>query len=280
MAQTILVIGATGHQGGATVNALLERGFSVRGLTHSPDSEKARALAQRGVEMVAGNLDDPPSLERAMRGADGAFSVINFREGVDKEEARGKRAADAAKVAGIGHFIYSSVGGAERDSGVPHFESKWHIEQHIRSLGIPYSIVRPTAFMMNLMEAPPLLRFIALSMLRGASARSPVQMIAVRDIGQCVAEMFAKRDEYLGRAVEIAGDAVDFEGMIEAYQTVYHKTPWSLPVPLALMAKGDLGKMIVWIAKGGYHADLNASRRAVSDLLTFQQFVAQRRLFF
>ena len=278
--KTILVIGATGNQGGAVVKALEKTSFSIRALVrkNDPQSEKIQALQKQGVEIVKGDLDDFDSLVQAMKEAYGVFSVLNFQNGgVEKEEERGKRVADAAKKAGIQQFIYSSVGGAERNSGVPHFESKWHVEQHIRELGIPYSIVRPTTFMTNLMEQPAIMRFIALSMSTGTIATKPLQMIAVEDIGKWVAHMFLHPETYLGKAVEIAGDAVTFDKMIAAYQKVYGKTPASIKLPGGLFSKGDLGKMFTWISKYGYEADIAANRKAIPGLLTYEQFIARRK---
>ena len=166
-----------------------------------------------------------------MDGAYGTFSMLNFMDaGVQKEEDRGKRVADAAKEAAVKHFIYSSVGGAERNTGIPHFESKWHVEQHIRELELPYSIVRPTTFMTNLMESPANMRFDGSSMMQREKMK-PLQMIAVQDIGKWVAHMFLNRDKFLGKAVEIAGDEVDFPKMMAAYKKVYGKTPMDVQAP-------------------------------------------------
>jgi uncharacterized protein YbjT (DUF2867 family) len=279
--KNILVIGATGNQGRAVIDALLgEPTFSIRAFVRKggAQSTAANTLRQNSVEVVEGDLDDTTSLAQAMRGVYGVFCVLNFQNGgVAKEEERGKRIADIAKRAGIQHFIYSSVGGAERSSGVPHFESKWHVEQHIRSIDLPYSIVRPTTFMTNLMESPALMRFLALSMSRGSISRKPLQMIAVEDIGKWVAHMFLNPQEYLGKAVEVAGDEVTFANMITAYRHVYGKTPRSIVLSGKLFSQGDLGKMFTWISKEGYKADLAMNRRVIPGLLTYEQFIAQKK---
>lgn len=279
--KAILVIGATGNQGGAAVDALLADGFAVRALVRATSltGPAARRLGSRGVEVLPGDLDDVESLVRAMRGAHGVFSVVNFRDGgVATEEERGKRVADAAGSAGVRHLVYSSVGGAERDSGVPHFESKWRVEQHIRRLGLPHSIVRPTTFMTNLNEMSGVLRFVALSMSRSSMADArPLQMIAIRDIGRWAAHVFGNPEQYLGAAVEIAGDEVTFEQMLHAYQQVYGKRPRTAPWPTALLPRGDAGRMFTWISREGYRADLTANRAAIPDLLTFEQFLALHR---
>ncbi|MGA3061516.1 MAG: NmrA/HSCARG family protein [Candidatus Bathyarchaeia archaeon] len=283
MRKTILVIGATGHQGGAVVEALLRTDFSVRTMVRDMGSDKAQPLKKRGVEMVLGDLDDYDSLIHSMDGAYGAFSMLNFMDaGVQKEEERGKRVAEAAKEAAVQHFIYSSVGGAERSTGIPHFESKWHVEQHIRELELPYSIVRPTTFMTNLMESPANMRFGAFSMMRGEKMK-PLQMIAVQDIGKWVAHMFLNRERFLGKAVEIAGDEVDFTKMATAYKKVYGKTPMDVQPPQPsppsrpTLPFGDFEKMFTWINTYGYKADLEMNRREIPDLLTYEQFIALKK---
>jgi uncharacterized protein YbjT (DUF2867 family) len=283
MKNTILVIGATGNQGGAVLQALLKTDFALRAFvrTHAPNqpqNPKIHKLKEQGIEIMEGDLDDFDSLTHAMNGCYGVFSVINFQDGgVAKEEARGKRVADAAQKAGVEHFVYSSVGGADRSSGVPHFESKWHVEQHITKLALASSIIRPTTFMTNLMEMPAAMRFIALSMSRGSFAEKPLQMIAVQDIGKWAVHMFLHPERYVSRAVEIAGDEVTFSQMVSAYKKVYGKTPGSMWFPSSLFSMGDIGKMFTWITTYGYQADLTMNRAEIPDLLTFEQFLALKQ---
>jgi len=255
----------------------------VRTMVRDMSSDNAQSLKKRGAEMVLADLDDFNSLINSMDGAYGTFSMLNFMDaGVQKEEERGKRVADAAKEAAVHHFIYSSVGGAERNTGIPHFESKWHVEQHVRELELPYSIVRPTTFMTNSMELPANMRFGAFSRMRDEKMK-PLQMIAVQDIGKWVAHMFLNREKFLGKAVEIAGDEVDFTKMMNAYMKVYGKTPLeaqpsptSTPAPPTPLS-GDFEKMINWINTYGYKADLEMNRREIPDLLTYEQFIALKK---
>jgi len=283
MKNTILVIGATGNQGEAVLQALLKTDFALRAFVRKhtpkqPQNPKIHKLKEQGIEIMEGDLDDFDSLTHALNGCYGVFSVINFQDGgVAKEEERGKRVADAAKKTGVEHFVYSSVGGADRTSGVPHFESKWHVEQYIRKLALPSSIIRPTTFMTNLMEMPAAMRFIALSMSRGSFAEKPLQMIAVQDIGKWAAHMFLHRERYLSMAVEIAGDEVTFSQMVSAYKKVYNKTPGSMWLPPSLFSMGDIGKMFTWITTYGYKADLKMNRTEIPDLLTFEQFLALKK---
>ena len=121
----ILVSGATGQQGGAVARSLLKRGFPVRALTRSPEKPEAQALAEGGAELVRGDLENRASLDQALEGVHGVFSVQNFWEsGYEREVQQGKTLADAAKAAGVRHVVYSSVGSAHRETGISHFDSK------------------------------------------------------------------------------------------------------------------------------------------------------------
>lgn len=151
---TIAVIGATGQQGGSVVNALLERGgVTVRALVRNPESEKAQALAARGVELVTGDLTKPESIDSVLAGADAAFAMTTMGGpgGTDFEVSTGKAVADSAQRVGLPHLVFSSVGGAERHTGIGHFESKRRAEEYIESLGIHATFLRPVFFMENLL---------------------------------------------------------------------------------------------------------------------------------
>src|ERR687893_611114 len=134
----IVVCGATGKQGGAVARSLLDRGFRVRGLTLNPQKPEAQALADQGAEVVQGDMEDRSDMDRVLEGAYGVFSVQNYWEtGYDREVQQGKTVADATKVAGVQHYVYSSVGSAHRQTGIPHFDSKWEVEEHLRELDLP-----------------------------------------------------------------------------------------------------------------------------------------------
>src|SRR5260370_34332777 len=148
--RTVFVTGATGKQGGSVVRHMVGRSWNLRALTRDSHSRAARALRDQGVEVVQGALEDPASFEAALRGVYGVYSVQDFwTVGAKREVIQGKNLADAAKRAGVEHFVYSSVGGAERNTGIDHWESKWEIEKHIRKLGLPATMLRPAAFMEN-----------------------------------------------------------------------------------------------------------------------------------
>ena len=209
----VLVIGATGQQGGATARHLLERGRPVRALVRDPDSPAAAALRAAGASLVAGDLDDPASLRAAMDGVHGVFLALTMMagprispEGVIAEERRGKAVAGLARETGVGHLVYSSINGAGARSGIPYYESKARIEEHIHALGIPATILRPVSFMDNFATYNrPLLQDGELVVGLAVRPDLPVQLISVRDIGAFAAIAFARPGEFLGRTVEIAG---------------------------------------------------------------------------
>ena len=148
--KTILVSGATGRQGGALLKYLLKGQWRVRALTRNPGGRAAAELAKTGVELAQGDMDDLESLKRAMKGVYGVYSVQDFwTVGARREVQQGKNMAEAARSAGVQHFLYSSVGGAERNSRISHWETKWEVENHIRKLGLPATMLRPAAFMEN-----------------------------------------------------------------------------------------------------------------------------------
>src|ERR1700753_2058292 len=180
--RTILITGVTAKQGGAVAQALQGNGFHLRGLTRKPESERAAALAHQGIEIVQGDLDDEATLRRGLAGAWGVFGVQNAGEaGVEREEAQGKRLATLAREAGVEHYVYTSVGSADKRTGVPHFDSKRRIEETVRGLRFPsHVILRPVFFMENLL-APFSLQGDTLAWALGPGTN--LQMIAVDDIG-------------------------------------------------------------------------------------------------
>jgi len=156
--QLIVVTGAAGNQGGAAARHLLSKGWKVRALTRDVSKPAAQALAAAGAEVFSADHDDRASLDAAFKGAYGVFSVQNYwllNVGAEGEVRQGKAIADAAQAAGVQHFVYSSVGAAHRGRGQAHFASEHEIEQHIQSLDLPYTILRPVAFMENTYYTQP-----------------------------------------------------------------------------------------------------------------------------
>lgn len=264
MAQTkeVLVTGATGQQGGAVARELIASGYAVRAMTRNPASAKAQALAKLGAAVVQGDLDDTESLKRALQGAWGAFAVQNTWEaGVEKEEQQGKRFAELARKAGIQHLVYSSVGSAHRDTGIPHFDNKWRVEETIRKLGFPtHTILRPAFFMENWVSPwfKPGIDNGQLAI--GLKPDTVLQMIAVADIGKYGRYAFDYAQQLNGKALDIAGDALTMPQVARLIGEAAGRPITFVSVPIEEVRKfsEDFAIMLEWFERVGYDADINA----------------------
>ncbi|HEX2988577.1 MAG TPA: NmrA/HSCARG family protein [Chloroflexota bacterium] len=275
--RTILVVGATGQQGGAVARKLLEGGWRVRVLTRDADSDKARALASAGAEVVEGDLNSRESLDRAVAGAYGVFSVVNFwlpGIGFEGEVRQGKTIADAAKSANARHFVYSSVGGAERNTGIPHFESKWQVEQHIRELGLPATIFRPVAFMENYYFTRDAILNGTLSQY-GVRPSKTVQLIAVEDIAAFVALAFERPEEFIGKELEIAGEELTMPQQAEIIGRVIGRPVlYVQTLPEGDWNRGEEARrMTRWFDEEGYKADIPALRRLHPEMMNLETWL-------
>lgn len=275
----ILVTGATGQQGGATVRHLLAKAWPVRALTRDPHKPAAQALAAHGVEVVGGDLEDRASLDKALAGVYGVFSIQQFYGiGPEGETRQGKALADAAKAAGVQHFVYTSVGSAERHTRIPHFESKFAIEQHIRAIGLPHTILRPVGFMENYktFSGPQLVDGV-LTLSVALRPDKTSQMIAVDDIGALAALAFEKPQEFMGQALEIAGDELTMPQVAEAFSRVTGQPHRFVELPLEQVRHFDpeLALMFEWFNEVGYHVNIPALRAIHPQLMTFETWLRQ-----
>ena len=256
----IVVTGATGQQGGATARELLAKGHKVRAMTRKPESPPARELAKLGAEVVAGDLDDAASLERALQGAWGVFAVQNTWEaGVEKEEEQGKRIAEVARSRGVQHYVYTSVGSAHRKTGIPHFDNKWRVEEKVRALGFPsYTIMRPVFFMENL-TSPSFLPAIQQGQLAVAlKPETVLQMVAVSDIGKYGLWAFENHAALNGRAIDFAGDQLTMPATAAIVGKAAHRELKFVPVPIEEVRKFslDFALMLEWFDRVGYDVDI------------------------
>jgi uncharacterized protein YbjT (DUF2867 family) len=267
--RTILITGVTGSQGGAVARALQGTGFHLRGLTRKPESDRAAAMAHHGVEIIQGDLDDAETLCSALAGVWGVFGVQNAGEaGVEHEEAQGKRLATLAREAGVEHFVYTSVGSADKRTGVPHFDNKWRIEETVRGLHFPsHVILRPVFFMENL-AAPFSLQGSTLAWALAPGTK--LQMIAVDDIGWFGARAFTDATALNGRAIDIAGDVRTMpeaaEILTEALgrPIAFAQTPIE---PVRQYSK-EMAVMLEWFERVGYSADITGLEHEFGRTLT------------
>jgi len=268
--KTVLVTGATGRQGGAVVRHMLPKGWKLRALTRHRDSYAAKNLADQGIELMQGDLEDPTALERAARGVYGIFSVQDFwAVGARREVQQGKNLAEAGKRAGVEHFVYSSVGGAERKSGIDHWESKWEIEKHIRKLGLPATMLRPAAFMENYYIDQVEIGILKGKLMDPIRGDKPYQTIATEDIGAFAALAFERPKEFIGLELEIAGSELTNPETAETFSRVLGKPVkfQLLRMPLVRVVLGkEFYQMFRWFNEEGFRADIKELRRRYSEI--------------
>ncbi len=280
MAKTILVIGATGQQGGAVARHLAKLGHTVRAVTRDMSKPAAQALQEQGMQVVEGDIGNAESLRSLMQGVDGVYSVQNFWQiGFDEEVRQGKLVADMAKEANISHLVYSSVGGAERNTGIPHFDSKWLVEEYIQSLGIPTTVFRPVFFMDNFLNFSPPQKNEdgSMTLFLPILADTKLQMIAVDDIGYFAALAFDQPDRFIGTNIELAGDELTGPQMSEAITAVSGmKTDFQVvPIDVARQQSEEGAVMFQWFIDHGYEADIEELRQIHPGLMDFPQWLAK-----
>jgi len=263
--KNILVMGATGKQGGAVARVLLAHGYAVRAMTRKPGSEKAKALEKMGAEIIQGDFDDSPSLERAMKDVWGVFAMQNTWEaGVVNEEVQGKRVAETAKKAGVEHFVYTSVASAQRSTGIPHFDNKWRIEEKVRELGFPsHTVIRPVYFMDNFLLPDMKQNLEKGKLVMGLPPMTVLQMIAVEDIGRYGLWAFENHRELNGRAIDIAGDAKTMPEVVKLIGDAAGREIEFVSIPAEEVRKfsEDYAIMLEWFERVGYNVDIEATAK-------------------
>jgi uncharacterized protein YbjT (DUF2867 family) len=269
----IAVVGATGAQGGGLVRAILadrQGGFTARALTRNVGSERAKALASAGAEAVAANLDDLGSLERAFRGAHGAFCVTNFWEhfSADKEIEQADRMARAAKAAGLRHVVWSTLDDSRRwvplsddrmptlqgKYKVPHYDGKAEADAKFREQGVPTTFLLTSFYWENFI-------FFGAGPKRGPDGKlaltfplgqAKLPTIAAEDIGKCAYAIFRRGREYIGRTVGIAGEHLSGAEMAAALSTSLGEEVRYVDVPAEVYrgfgfpGADDMGNMFQW----------------------------------
>jgi uncharacterized protein YbjT (DUF2867 family) len=224
------------------------------------------------VELAQGDFEDPPTLAAALSGVSAAFSV----QGDGAPEVKhGRVFADSVKVAGTPHLVYSSLDGAEPGSGVPHYETKWCIEQRIRELALSATILRPVAFMENF-STGAVTRSVFLGILKAALGTSRrLQLVSTSDVGWFAARALEQPALYAGRAIPVAGDELNLDEMLDAYREVNGYAPKPFPVPhvgLKLLPR-DLSSMLAWFAECGFQANIPELKREHPGLMSFSSWL-------
>ncbi|CAD0110713.1 unnamed protein product [Aureobasidium uvarum] len=304
MSKALLITGATGKQGGATIDALISSpshssDFTILAVTRNPSSASAQALQKKSpsIKLVTGDLKDVPGIfnaaEAIQKPIHGVFSVQAFvgqGQSVETEEQQGKALVDEALKRGVNHFVYTSVdrGGdksLDNPTTIPHFVSKHNIERHLvdstNDSEMSYTILRPVAFMDNWVPGMMGKMFGAM----WSSAIKPdrkLQLISCRDIGYFAAEAFRNPARYNNRAISIAGDELTLKEADRVWkQAIGQGAPntFSFMGSGLLWASKELGSMFRWFETDGYEVDIPALKKEHPGLQTLSDWIVKDSAF-
>ena len=293
MAKLITVFGATGAQGGPIARLLLQKGFKVRAVTRNPDSEKAKALREAGAEVVAGNMDEADSVKAAVTGVYGVFCVTNYFElfgkdpstACDREIKQGKTVADACKVAGVQHVVYSGLEPVEEKFGkrIPEFESKATVEKYLDEIGVPNTCVRFPSYYENFFTF-----FLPAKQDDGTYTITlpmdgPIDSMSVADGAHIVLAVFQNPQEYLGKRIGMSGDKKTIAEYVAIISSVTGKTVKYVqlsfeeyrnqPDPIAK----ELSTLFEFFSYGTPCFSEELTRKIYPGVLSFQQWAEQNK---
>jgi uncharacterized protein YbjT (DUF2867 family) len=240
----IAVVGATGAQGGGLVRAIMSDrsgGFTARALTRDVNSEKAKALADLGAEVVAADVDDVESLKRAFKGAYGAYCVTFYWEHMspEKEQTHAEAMAEAAQAAGVEHVIWSTFEDTRKriplsdnrmptlmeKYKVPHFDAKAEADAFFRERGLPVTFLYTSFYWDNMIN-------FGMGPKKGPDGKLAITLpmgdkklpgISAEDIGKCAYGIFKRGSEFIGKTVGVAGEHLTGEQMASALSDAFGK---------------------------------------------------------
>ena len=257
----VLITGASGNQGGRLARILLKKRHRVRAFVRKTDSAVAKELEGLGAEVRAGDFDDVSSIQQAAQGVDAMFAVATPYSGTDVETRHGLNLANAAKGAGVPHLLYSSVSDANRNTGIAHFDSKYKVEEHIKTLGIPYTIVAPAYVMDNL------LGYWMIPGLKSGQLTQPLppsrklQQTSFSNNADFMALVLENQDRFIGKRLNIASDEVSGLEVAEILSRVAGRTIQYVQGPIEGMEI-----MYQWFDKVGYSVDIPSLHREYPEI--------------
>ena len=278
--KTIFVTGGTGNQGGAVARSLVQQGFVVKALARDPNSHKAQSLKNVQIDVVKGDLNDASSYKEYLNGVHGIFSVQTFENGVEKEIKQGITLATIGKEFGVTHFVYSSVYGANLNSGVPHLASKWEIENSIKQLGLPFTIIRPTSLFENFLIPQVKKGILKGKLVQPINKDTVQQYLAAWDIGQAAANIFSNRELYLGKTIPLATEQLTPQEVADAFTKALNKTITYQKLPPLItrifLGKG-LYKMFNWMNEKSVFSmdDVTATRKEIPNWTSIEDWIKQ-----
>jgi uncharacterized protein YbjT (DUF2867 family) len=289
---TILVTGATGAQGGAAARELLDAGYRVRFLTRKPDAQRSALLCKLGAQAICGDMEDPRSLAQAMRGVYGVFSVqVPDATGTDSERRHGKALVEAAREAGVQHFVHTSVCEAGHHTQFPrwgenywwqkYWTDKWDVEEAVRNAGFARCTVLKPAFMMDNFADPksrsmfPHLRQGEIITALLPSTR--MQLIAADDVGAFARAAIADPARFDRQNIDLAAESLTMDEVAATLARLLRKPVRARSVsPEEAVAAGLFPGWVrsqEWTNAAGYRADIKALERYDVPLTPFATWV-------
>jgi uncharacterized protein YbjT (DUF2867 family) len=279
--KTFFVTGATGNVGGAATRHLLSNGYKVTALVRNPASAKAKKLQERGAILIKGDLNEPTSYKPHLKNTAGVFAVFTFTNGTVKEIKQGIALADAAKEYRVPHFVYSSVIGSDVHTGIPHWESKFVIEQHIKSIGLTHTILRPSSFYENFLLPQVKSRLLKGKLITPANENKVQQFISTEDVGKIAAIIFENEEQYKNKTLILAAEEMNMQQVAATFSEVmgikmsYGRLP---PILTRLFMGKDLYKMFTWINNNDvrFLKDLDGFKKEFPGLLDLKTWIHQK----
>lgn len=282
MDRLIAVCGATGRQGGAVARALLRDGWNVRAITRKPKGTAAMGLAALGAEVVGADMDDVESMRRVFEEVSGVFSVQNgLTAGFDREVIQGRNVADAAARSGVSHVVYAAAGTGDRGTGITSWEAKLDVEDHMRGLGLPFTSLRPEAFMELMTDKkfyPSVGTWRLWPRLSGEDKR--IAWLAVEDVGVIAAAMFAQPDRYIGESLVLVADVKSLADCRDIFREVMGRDPSTFPMPVWLFdrfTRGDVTAIWRWVETGDFSTDTTTTRAIHPAVLNVREWMIRQR---
>jgi len=274
----VFITGITGKQGGAVARNLINSGAQLQGLTRSRDSTKALALQRAGVEIIEGNLDEADSFGEHLDGIDVFFLVQAFEQGAKSEIKQAKSIVDLLCEKGVHHLVYSSVMGADLQTGVPHFDSKYIIEKYIHLKGISYTVLRPASFNENYLNPEVLKRIKKGKLVMPLNKNVVQQLISTEDVGKIASQVIQNNTKYKNKTISLATDEKSMTEQVKCLSNGLEMeiTYQKLPGILALLFMGyDLFKMFNYMNKHNFALvdDITSLKKEFKGLGDLDQWV-------
>ena len=274
----IVVVGATGRQGGQVARHLVRDGWTVSAMTRTPESKKAAALKSLGMEVVRADLNDRTSLETAFQDAYGVYNMQAPVPGrIEVEIGQGRNVAEAAYKAGLRHIVYGSAGLGNVKTGIEQWDAKIEVTQAMKDLGLPLTVLRPVAFMELMTDPgyfPNASTWYIWPRLTGADYK--IAWISVQDVGAIAARVFADLDRYIGKELALVADIKSLAECREIYREVTGKYPSRFPMPMFLFEKfvgKDIPNMWRWLREHPLTFDASQTEEIHPGAMTVQAWL-------